>query len=97
MKLNGFRDPDLRVPEVPYGYKNAARLVMKDKIMRHIVVGVRRFELPASWSRTKHATICATPRYGRPCRRPIEFYLQTSELSTKIMHNSSMIFQYRPD
>ena len=26
------------------------------------VVGVRRFELRASWSRTKRATICATPR-----------------------------------
>ena len=27
------------------------------------MVGVRRFELRASWSRTKRATSCATPRY----------------------------------
>ncbi len=27
-----------------------------------ILVGVGRLELPASWSRTKRATICATPR-----------------------------------
>ena len=26
------------------------------------VVGVARLELAASWSRTKHATSCATPR-----------------------------------
>ena len=28
-----------------------------------LLVGVRRLELPASWSRTMRATNCATPRY----------------------------------
>ena len=30
------------------------------------MVGVRRLELPASWSRTMRATNCATPREGIP-------------------------------
>ena len=29
------------------------------------MVGVARLELAASWSRTKHATNCATPRFFR--------------------------------
>ncbi len=32
-----------------------------------LLVGVGGLEPPASWSRTKHATDCATPRYRREC------------------------------
>ena len=36
-------------------------VVANDEV-RDDVVGVGRLELPASWSRTKRATNCATPR-----------------------------------
>ena len=37
----------------------------KDKSPWHFLVGVAGLEPTASWTRTRHATNCATPRYQR--------------------------------
>ena len=51
------------------------------------MVGVAGFEPTASWSRTKHATICATPRQ----RLDIIYYYQSK---IKCFFKNFSLFQY---
>ena len=48
-----------------FGVKHK-KVVASDMKLATTLVGVRGFEPRASWSRTKRATICATPRDRKP-------------------------------
>ena len=68
----------------PLGFKSRFHRTKKHRMADAILcflVGVRGFEPRASWSRTKHATICATPRYQLPIRRTGQGYIICSEKS----------------
>lgn len=56
-----------------------------------IMVGVRGLEPPASWSQTKRATSCATPRYFRRQKR---FYYIPDILSTHSAPNYLIYVYY---
>ena len=61
--------PKCRFAEKPCAasiFAKRKRLIVSDTLVSKLstlfLVGVGRLELPASWSRTKRATNCATPR-----------------------------------
>ena len=59
-----FMRTQLTASFLAYNKKNRVPIRgYSDPIRTLCMVGVARLELAASWSRTKHATNCATPRY----------------------------------
>ena len=77
--------------EKPYGKllltkRNATQVSYQ--YLRSNMVGVGRLELPASWSRTKRATNCATPR------NQLYYYNKTMWHCQELFANLSALTEY---
>ena len=58
----------------PNSYQNKIKETQSLSFKPQMLVGVRGFEPRASWSRTKRATICATPRQIFCCSGQLLYY-----------------------
>ena len=74
------------MPNFPRTARGKREKPPRTSCVRGGVVGVRRFELLASWSRTKRATICATPRKKTAASRLPFFWLRKKDSNP---HNTS--------
>src|SRR5699024_10058853 len=74
------------MPNFPRTARGKREKPPRTSCVRGGVVGVRRFELLASWSRTKRATICATPRKKTAASRLPLFWLRKTDSNP---HNTS--------